>query len=205
MTTFAYIRVSTRAQAEGGWGLGAQRSAIEQATDEPIEWVEDAGISARSLDRPGLQHLLATIERGDVLVVAKLARLARSAIDFLRLVEQSNDEGWELRVLDLGLDGRTPMGRFSATLLAALAQLEREMIGERTREGLAVAKANGVPLGRPSSLPREVRDTIHDLRDSGLTQAKTAERLNSAGISAAAGGEWTRQGVGRVLKAGRPD
>ena len=131
---------------------------------------------------------------------SKLDRLSRSIIDFCTLMERSRDQGWRLVVLDLAVDTSTAAGRFVAHIMAALAEMERSMIGERTRDGLAQAKRNGVRLGRASTLPAETRAYIHRLHDGGLTQAQIAEQLNAEGVRAPAGGEWGQQQVSRVLR-----
>ena len=99
--------------------------------------------SARSLvSRPGLARALADIERGaaSVLVVAKLDRLSRSLLDFAALMERSRKQGWAVVALDLGVDTTTPSGEMMANVLAVFAQFERRLIGQRTREALAVKR-----------------------------------------------------------------
>ena len=107
----------------------------------------------------GLSEALRTIEGGeaDALVVAKLDRLSRSLIDFAGLIERSRRRGWAIVVLDLGVDTTTPVGELVANVMAAVAQWERRAIGQRTREALAVRRAQGVRLGRPRAIPPDVR------------------------------------------------
>jgi hypothetical protein len=126
-----------------------------------------------------------------VLVVTKLDRLARSTLDFASIVRRAERKGWQLVVLDLGLDMTTPMGRFAANVAAAVAELERELIADRTRDGLAVVKARGTTktgkpavFGHPSRVPTDVRARIVRERDEGGTSWRAiADALNRDGIA----------------------
>jgi len=89
-------------------------------------------------------------------MVSKLDRLSRSLLDFAGLMHRAQVGGWNVVALDLGIDLATPAGEFMASVMASAAQWERRIIGQRTRDALAVRKAEGHRLGRPSSLPREV-------------------------------------------------
>lgn len=151
----AYLRVSTDEQGRSGLGLDAQRTAIEDAAKgkrwNVARWIEDRGESGKSLERPGIQEALALMEDSgpDVLVAAKLDRLSRSAIDFMTLVKRAREHGWALVVLDLGVDMTTPVGKFVAGVMAQVAELERDMIRERTRAALEAAQQRGTHVGRP--------------------------------------------------------
>jgi len=166
-----YIRVSTAEQADSGAGLEAQRAAIE-AEAQRRGWTlvgtfEDAGASGKSMNgRPGLQEVLQAVERGDAqaLVVAKLDRLSRSLLDFASLMERGRKRGWSLVALDLGVDSSTPAGEMMASVLATFAQFERRLIGQRTRDALAVKRAQGVQLGRPREISEEVVERIRNLK-----------------------------------------
>lgn len=151
MTVWAYVRVSTTDQAESGLGLAAQRAAIESEAARrgwDVEWVEDAGRSGATLDRPALTAMLAKIRRGDVLVVAKLDRLSRSLMDFAGLMSRAHAEGWAVVALDLGLDLTTPSGELMANVMATFAHFERRLISQRTKEAMAQLKGKK-RLGAP--------------------------------------------------------
>jgi DNA invertase Pin-like site-specific DNA recombinase len=138
---FGYARVSTYEQKLSGLGLDTQRVAIDVEAARhgwTVEHHADEGVSGsvRPEDRPELGRILNEITAGDVLVVAKLDRLGRSALDVLRLAETARANGWRLVLLDLGLDTATPVGAFTLTALAAVAQLERDLIAQRTKAAL---------------------------------------------------------------------
>jgi DNA invertase Pin-like site-specific DNA recombinase len=207
----AYLRVSTEEQGLSGGGIAAQREAIEREAERrrwtEVRWVEDAGFSASTLDRPGIQSALAALSSGeaDVLVVAKLDRLSRSVYDFAGLMRRSEDEGWGLACLDLGLDSSTPQGRMMARILAVFAEFEREMISSRTRDGMAAKKASGTlrgRIGRPVRIPESVRTRIQAMRRAGATLAGIAQTLTSEGVPTASGGSsWRISTVDRVLRS----
>jgi hypothetical protein len=120
-----------------------------------VEIFEDAGMSGKSLSgREGLHEAIDAIERGEAeaLVVSKLDRLSRSLLDFAGLMERARKRGWSLVALDLGVDTSTPSGEMMASVLATFAQFERRLIGQRTKDALAVKRAQGVVLGRPREI-----------------------------------------------------
>ncbi|QSF77841.1 recombinase family protein [Escherichia coli] len=135
-----YVRVSTNDQ-----NTALQRNALECAGCELI--FEDK-ISGKTSDRPGLKRLLKTLGEGDTLVVWKLDRLGRSMRHLVVLVEELRERGINFRSLTDSIDTSTPMGRFFFHVMGALAEMERELIVERTRAGLAAARAEGRIGGR---------------------------------------------------------
>ena len=116
-------------------------------------------------------------------------------------MERSRAEGWSVVAVDLGLDTTTPSGKMMANILATFAEFERDLIGQRTREALAVKRASGVRLGRPRETSDEAIARIVELRDEGLTYAAVAEQLSAEGVATARGGKWTPQAVHRALRA----
>jgi DNA invertase Pin-like site-specific DNA recombinase len=189
--------VSTSEQASSGAGLQAQRQAIiaecERRGWHLVETIEDAGYSARDLRRPGIQEALQALEAGkaSALVVAKLDRLARSMLDFSKLMAKATSEHWALVALDVAVDTSTPSGEAMANMLATFAQFERRLISQRTKEALAVKKASGVRLGRPPTMPPAVVRRIQRRRARGDSLRKIADDLNEAGVPTAQGGaQW---------------
>ena len=154
MRVLAYLRVSTGEQAESGAGIEAQRQAIlaEAARRgwSNVEFIEDSGFSGKTINRPGLRAALDMLKRGEatVLVVSKMDRLSRSLLDFVTIMAEAERQGWSLVALDCPADPSTPAGEAMVSVMAAFSQLERRLIGQRTREALAVKRAAGVRLGR---------------------------------------------------------
>jgi DNA invertase Pin-like site-specific DNA recombinase len=209
MTTLrvaGYIRVSTDEQSKSGLGLEAQRDAIQRRAelDEwEVRWFIDRATSAGNINRPALNEALGLLSLGklDALVVAKLDRLSRSVVDLSGLLQRAEEESWGIVLLDFDLDTTTPTGRLVAHVLSAVAEFERDRIRERTREALAVAKARGIRLGRPRSLPEEVVDRIRSERADGATLSAIAEGLNEDAAATAHGGQqWWPSTVRAVLR-----
>lgn len=195
----AYIRVSTDEQAVSGLGLGAQRAAIEAEAVRRglpiVAWHTDAGISGKSLDRPGLTAALADLDagKGSVLVVSKLDRLSRSVHDATGLLLRAERAGWGLVALDAAVDTTTPQGAAMCQVLAVFAELERRLIGERTSAALRVRKAQGVRLGRPLSdtVDEQTAAQIRAQRDDGASWPRIAAALNNDKVPTAQGGaQW---------------
>lgn len=206
MKVIAYTRVSTAEQGISGAGLGAQAEAIRCAALargwDLLQTYTDAGASGSTLKRPELEKALAAVAAGeaDALVVAKLDRLSRSLVDFSSLMERSRSEGWAVIALDLGVDTSTPAGEMMANVMASFAQYERRLIGQRTRDALAVKKANGDHLGRRRDIADEVVSRILSERRAGATLDRIAEGLNRDAIPTARGGlRWYGSTVGKVL------
>ncbi len=206
MNVVAYTRVSTREQADTGHGIDAQRTELRRQAElrgwQIVAWCEDLGVSGKDMKRDQLARAVRMVESGeaDALVATKIDRVSRSVADFAALVCRANTRGWALVVLDIGLDLTTPMGKFTANVLCAAAELERDLISERTRDGLAAARAKGVKLGGPRSLPEDVAQRITELRQEGATLTGIAHRLNTEGVPTARGGaRWYPATVRTVL------
>jgi DNA invertase Pin-like site-specific DNA recombinase len=192
-TVVGYVRVSTDEQGSNGAGLEAQRAAIEAECARrgwTLVRIEEDVLSARTMKRPGLQAAVSACRSREVggIVVAKLDRLSRSVVQFGHLLEEATKKGFNVVALDLGLDLSTPQGELVANVIASVAQWERKIIGQRTKEALAVKKAQGVRLGRPPTLPAKVVARIQRQRAAGKTLAAIADGLNTAGVPTAQGG-----------------
>ena len=204
-----YTRVSTEEQGMSGAGIAAQRRAIK-AECERRGWhlvrIEEDVLSGRTLNRPGLTRALDGCRSGDVsgIVVAKLDRLSRSLVDFAGLLAEAQAKGFNIVALDLGVDLSTPAGEFLASVMASAAQWERRIIGQRTKDALAIRKEQGVKLGRPE-LPRDALGRrVVAMRNRGMTLQAIADKLNAEGISTLRGGsEWRPSSVRVVLNRKR--
>lgn len=211
MQVVGYLRVSTDEQAESGLGLESQRGYITAEALRRgwvVSWIVDDGYSAKDLNRPGIADALGALAdgRAEALVVAKLDRLSRSILDFAALTERARREGWAVVALDLGVDTTTPAGEMLANVMAAFAQYERRLIGQRTAEALAALKRRGVRLGRPRATSDEVLGRVVELRDGGLSLRAIAAELTDAGVPCTRGAErWHPSSVRSVLRSARLD
>jgi DNA invertase Pin-like site-specific DNA recombinase len=157
MRVIGYVRLSKAALGTAdGYGLDAQRQAITaEAARRGVEIVSiesDNGASGKTgTVKLGLERALLALatHQADTLMVAKLDRIARSSLDFAKLLERSRVEGWRIVALDMGLDTSTAVGEVVATVLMAFAAFERRIISERTIASLQVARERGKTLGRP--------------------------------------------------------
>lgn len=202
-----YVRVSTEEQKLNETGLEAQRAAIRTECERNgwilSDIIEDQGISGKTLNRPGLQQALELLRRGEAsaLLVAKLDRLSRSTSDACQIGDMALKYGWDLILLDMRIDTTSIPGRMMFEVMASFAQLERSLIAQRTREALAIKKAQGVRLGGPVSIEPELSERIVALKAEGKSLRAIAETLNQEGIKPARGGsQWYASTVRVVLQ-----
>jgi DNA invertase Pin-like site-specific DNA recombinase len=208
LTAAAYIRVSTDEQAASGAGLEAQRSTITAEAERRgwtiTGWYADEGVSGSkaAIDRAAAGDALRAVRSGEAaaLIVAKLDRLGRSVYDLAGLMQMSEREGWQLTACDGTVDTSTPQGRFHTHIMAGVAELERGLIGQRTKDALAARRAAGVRLGRPSVLDRSVVERIVGERDAGASLRAIAEGLTANGVQTArGGGRWSTSSIQAIL------
>jgi DNA invertase Pin-like site-specific DNA recombinase len=202
-TVVGYIRGSRGAGT--GVRLEAQRAAIAAACEgrgwELVRVEEDLPGGGQA-ERPGRARVLSALRAGEAraLVVARLDCLARSLSEVARLLECARGEGWNLVALDLGLDLSTAAGRRVANQFAAVAQWERRLRSERTRDALAHTRAQGVKLGTPRTTPASTVAKIRRLRAQGLTLQTIADELNRLRVPTTRGGStWRPSSVHSVL------
>lgn len=219
-----YVRVSTEEQVKEGFGLDAQltrtnaQAIVKGWEVAPQHLYRDEGISGTlpPEERPGLAALLAAVDSGEItaVIVLGLDRLGRKAKLVLDIVDQITDAGAELVSCKESLDTTTPAGRFVLTIFAALAQLERDNIVERTTSGREErGKKDGEKGGR---LPYGYKRTASGIKvdqqlapivrridrddNRGMSQTRIAAALNDAGILGPRGGRWYASSVGAILK-----
>jgi DNA invertase Pin-like site-specific DNA recombinase len=174
-----YARTSTVEQAAG---LEAQERDLAAAGVDKV-FAEKVSSVAR---RDRLEAALEFVREGDVLMVTKPDRLARSTADLLAIVARLEGKGVGLIVLSMGgqqLDTRTATGRMMLTVLAAVAEFERNLMLERQREGIAAAKAAGKYQGRAPTAQRQA-EAVHKLKAEGVKPAEIAKRLGMSRASA---------------------
>ncbi len=221
-TAVGYIRVSTQDQADSGVSLEAQRAKVEAYGTmhdlKLVEVIEDAGQSAKTLDRPGMSKLLRLI-RGrniDVVVVAKLDRITRSVRDLGDLVDLFKRSGVEFASVADHIDTSTAAGRLVLNVMGSVSQWEREAIGERTAEALTTKRARGERVsrfapygyrsdgnGRWLADPHEQRAVrlMRSWRSDGLSLRDIAARLERRGFVSRAGTRLSARTVRSVLIA----
>lgn len=176
---YGYCRVSSKKQLEGH-GLEAQRQEI-LAKYNDVAMLEEQYTGTKT-NRPVFNELMSTIEKGDILVVTKLDRLARNTVEGIQIVEQLFSKGVSVHVLNVGLLEDTTMGRFFLTTLLAVAEMERNMIIERTQAGKEVAKQNpNFKEGRPKKFKNGLMDLAIQEFQSGEATYKDID--NKYGIS----------------------
>src|SRR5215475_4267249 len=153
MKAIGYVRVSTEKQADFGVSLEAQSEKVRAMAvvqgAELAEVIVDAGESAKSLARPGMERLLTLVDSKavDVVIIAKLDRLTRSVKDLAELLERFTRRGVSLVSVAESLDTGTAAGRLVLNIMTAVSQWEREAIGERTRDAMSHKRANGERVG----------------------------------------------------------
>jgi putative DNA-invertase from lambdoid prophage Rac len=171
--TFAYVRVSTSGQTTEN-----QVREIEAAgfkVDARRVVAETVSGSSAIEQRPGFMRLMDRLERDDVLIVTKMDRLGRNAIDVATTVATLAEIGVRVHCLALGgMDLTSPAGKMTMGVINSVAQFERDLLIERTHSGLARAKAARVVLGRPAALDQEQQQAVRDALTAGASVAALA-------------------------------
>lgn len=218
----AYVRVSTDKQAEHGVSLEAQTAKLQAYASlydlEIVETVVDAGVSAKTLDRPGLTRALAMLDDGtaEALLVVKLDRLTRSVRDLGDLVDRYFASG-KAALMSVGesIDTRSAAGRLVLNVLGSVSQWEREAIGERTSAAMQHKVANGEYIGGEPRYGFAVAEdgeklvadeseqaciaTAKELRAGGLSLRKVASELASRGFKTRRGGAFDANQIKRMV------
>ena len=169
MVRIGYARVSTEDQS-----LDLQLDALRHAGCERV-FTDKA--SAVKTHRPGLSEAQSYLRTGDVLVVWKLDRLGRSVKGLVDLVGDLAEEGVQFHSLTNGIDTTTPHGRFFFHMMASLAQMERELIAERTKAGLDAARKRGRMVGRKRRMTPSKIESAQQLLGGGMAPREVAKNL----------------------------
>ena len=187
---FAYCRVSTLEQTTENQRREIEAPGFAVRPQRIIEQHISGSVAAS--ERPGFTRLLDRMENGDVLIVTKLDRLGRNAMDIRKTVEQLATSDIRVHCLALGgVDLTSPAGKMTMQVISAVAEFERDLLLERTHSGIARAKAAGKRFGRPSVLTKEQQLMVIAQINSGISISAIAREFNT-----------TRQTILRV-KAGQ--
>jgi DNA invertase Pin-like site-specific DNA recombinase len=219
--TIAYIRVSSTDQAENGHSLAVQREKVELYAKlhglELVAVIEDAGVSAKTLDRPGLNRALAMLDQGKAtaLLVCKLDRLTRRVADLGKLIENHFSERSKVALMSVAdsIDTRSAAGRLVLNVLASVSQWEREIIVERTTDTMQSLKASGKVYSRPTvgfdaidgklitnDAEQALIARIRALKAAGTSLAKIADQLNADKVPTKRGGAaWHASTVKKIV------
>lgn len=186
---FAYCRVSTADQTTQNQSMEIKAAGFAIEERRLIEESISGSVTAK--ERPGFMKLVDRMEPGDVLVVTKLDRLGRNAMDVRATVEQLASSGVRVHCLALGgVDLTSPAGKMTMQVIAAVAEFERDLLIERTQSGIIRAKAAGKQFGRPPALNMEERAAVVERLDAGANIAEIAREFKT-----------TRQTIMRVKEA----
>ena len=165
-----YIRVSTQEQNT------MRQEVLMEALGVDEVYIDR--MSGKDTNRPELQKMMEYVRRGDTVIVESISRFARNTRDLLKLVDRLTAKGVEFVSKKEAIDTTTPTGKFMLTVFGAVAELEREYILQRQREGIAIAKANGIYRGRKPIQRPEFNQVVSLCRSGELTAAEAMRRLD---------------------------
>ena len=164
-----YVRCSTIEQNEA--------RQIKMMEDQKVEKIFMDKASGKNIDRKGFKDMMSFVREGDIVIVESISRIARNTRDLLTITSELTERGIEFKSLKESIDTTTPSGRFVLTVFAALAELERENILERQREGIEIAKVEGKYHGRkPIDLDiDQFKEICNKWRSNKITATKAME------------------------------
>lgn len=165
-----YIRVSTQEQNT------IRQEALMKSLGVDEVYIDR--MSGKNTNRPELQKMMEYVRKGDTVIVESISRFARNTRDLLELVEQLTAKGVEFVSKKEAIDTTTPTGKFMLTVFGAVAELEREYILQRQREGIAIAKEKGKYTGRKPIQVPEFAQVVAKWRSGGITAAEAMQILH---------------------------
>lgn len=165
-----YVRTSTAEQNTARQEVLMKELGVDQVYIDRM--------SGKSLDRPELKQMMEYVRKGDTVIVESISRFARNTRDLLELVERLTAKGVEFISKKEAIDTTTPSGKFMLTIFGAVAELEREYILQRQKEGIAIAKAQGVYKGRKPIQRPEFEQVVSIWREGRITAVEAMRRLD---------------------------
>ena len=177
--TFSYVRVSTFEQETQNQVMEIEAAGLRV---EPHRIITETISGSRAIaQRPGFSRLMEKMEQGDVLIVTKLDRLGRDAIDVSSTVARLEERGIRVHCLALGgVDLTSSAGKLTMGVINAVAQFERDLLIERTQAGLARAKSEGKTLGRPPALSDEQQELVRQRLANGESVSAIARDIKTS-------------------------
>ena len=165
-----YIRISTAEQNT------ARQEVLMKELEVDNVYIDR--VSGKNTNRPELQKMMNFVREGDTVIVESISRFARNTKDLLELVEKLTEKNVEFVSKKEAIDTTTPTGKFMLTVFGAVAELEREYILQRQREGIAVAKENGVYKGRKPIIRPEFENVVSIWKEGKITAVEAMKRLD---------------------------
>lgn len=165
-----YIRISTTDQNTARQEVLMKEFGVEQVFIDRM--------SGKNTDRPELKRMMNFVREGDVVIVESISRFARNTKDLLELVDQLTEKQVEFISKKEAIDTTTPTGKFMLTVFGAVAELEREYILQRQKEGIAIAKQNGVYKGRKPIEHPKLREVVAIWKEGEITATEAMKRLD---------------------------
>ena len=168
---YGYARVSTIKQMKNGNSIDEQVQKLKEAGAQEI--ITDS-YTGTKMERPQFTALLQRLQPGDKLIVTKLDRFARTAVEGGAIVKELHEKGVTIHILNMGIADNSPMGKLMVTMLLAFAEFERDMIVERTQSGKAIARANGKRVdGRPKKYkPEQMKHALYLLEANSYSEVE---------------------------------
>lgn len=165
-----YVRTSTAEQNTARQEVLMKELGVDQVYIDRM--------SGKSLDRPELKQMMEYVRKGDTVIVESISRFARNTRDLLELVERLTAKGVEFISKKEAIDTTTPSGKFMLTIFGAVAELEREYILQRQKEGIAIAKSQGIYKGRKPIQRPEFEQVVLIWREGQITAVEAMRRLD---------------------------
>ncbi len=183
---YGYARVSTQHQKKDGNSLSDQQEKLEAAGAQQV--IIDS-FTGTKMERPEFTKLLPKLQAGDTLIVTKLDRFARTAVEGGAIIKGLHERGITIDILNMGKADNTPMGKLMITMLLAFAEFERDMIVERTQTGKDIARAKGIKVdGRPKKYTHDQVNHAMELLQQGnsYTQVERVTGISKSTLIRAA-------------------